>query len=143
MNWKYKHEMGKIASPCPPENYENRATEAFRWVFDEIVDVRNFEPLFFQKPARTAKFSDKEKCMALGLSFFKSLDSSVKQFNLLSNKLGDRVYLEIGTKVASGHLSDSDGVCGKISENGHFTFHPFENWKVNANFDIIKSLKND
>ena len=47
---------------CPAEDFTEKETIAYRWVFDELDDVRNFMPQFLKQPKR---FNNKPPKMAM------------------------------------------------------------------------------
>lgn len=79
MNFKYSEELEKLSIQCPPESYEAKDLKAFRWVFDDINDKRNFTPRYYLAPKRdiirleqieNIEKRDKKKCNYFSLSMF-------------------------------------------------------------------------
>jgi len=125
MDFKYQRDYETLTNTCPPADHTAYDIEpAFRWVFDTINDDRNFTSQFHKKPKRFLNSDDLTKCKALGLSMFNNLVGSVTRFNELKEAMGDNIYQTLGTKIAKGKISKTDGVNGKIERLGHFNHHP-------------------
>jgi hypothetical protein len=140
MIFKYQTELGQLSVKCPPETCKPVNIAAFRWVFERLKDERNFQPLYFRNPQRVNDFGDAEKCQALGLSMFDSAENAVRQFDFLKTRLGETAYQVLGTKLASGKLTPSDGAASEPDKKGHFTFHPSETCTFEDGFQIIAAL---
>lgn len=131
--------MDALAVPCPPDDFEGRETEAFRWVFEDMEDERNFVPQYFKNP-RYAQAEDSVRCQALGLSFFVSEEYARERFLYYYDKLGSRANHILGNHLAKGMLKPSDGVSNREDFGGHFTFHPFEKTRFEKTFAIFATL---
>ena len=68
---------------------------------------------------------------------FNSLSGSLTRFNELKEDLGENIYQTLGTKIAIGKISLTDGVNGKIERLGHFNHHPSTTTNFNNTFEII------
>jgi hypothetical protein len=139
--FKYQTYFEKLTTPCPPINYtaENRA--AFRWIFDKITDDENYKPVYFKNPKRFNDKSDEERCMAMGLSFFDTLQTAEHRFGQLKKRLGQETYKILGSQIAGGQIQKSDGVNSSVDKNGHFTHHPSSDFKFFEKIIIIKQLR--
>ncbi len=138
---KYQSYFEKLIAPCPPSNYTLNKREAFRWIFDSVADKENFKPAYFKNPKRFNDKSDEEMCMAMGLSFFDTLENAENRFLKLKNRLGQEAYKILGTQIGSGLLQEEDGVNSKSDGNGHFTHHISEQFKHSKIITIVKDLK--
>ena len=139
--FKYQPYFEKLNTPCPPQHYRAENKEAFRWIFDKIKEEDNFKPVFFKNPKRFNEKSDEERCMAMGLSFFETLEKAEHRFLQLKKRLGQEAYKILGTQIAYGQLLEEDGVNSPTDLNGHFTHHPSVDFTYSENITIIKSLK--
>lgn len=141
MKFKYQQDYDKLTSTCPPVSYFPQDIDpVFRWVFDKMNDLKNFQPQYHKKPKRFLNNDDLTKCKALGLSFFNNLDGSIERFNELKEQIGQNVHSTLGTNIAQGVINKSEGMNGKIERLGHFTHHASNNAKYEDNFAIIQQL---
>jgi hypothetical protein len=139
--FKYQTYFIELKTLCPPSNYIVQNKEAFRWIFEDIEDDNNFKPVYFKNPKRFNEKSDEEQCMAMGLSFFDTLESSERRFLQLKKRLGEEAYKILGSQIVQGHIIEEDGVNSPADINGHFTHHPSVNFKYFENSVIVKQLK--
>ncbi|MCU0346679.1 MAG: hypothetical protein MUC59_07035 [Saprospiraceae bacterium] len=138
--WKYNEWVKALKTSCPPENYEGRETIGYRWVFEPIMDERNFLPQYFK--VNRYKWSGNEIviCQALGLSFFETLEAAILRFNELKATMGMPIYDKIATHVAVVKLAAQGGVSSQPDKHGHFTFHPYETADLALVSEIVHSL---
>ena len=87
MDFQFAEDFKKLTIQCPPNHYKPQNKLVFRWVFDEITDERNFQPLFYRNPRKYSRkeTSDKEKCGGLALSLFTSEEQAKDRFYELKN----------------------------------------------------------
>ncbi|MEI6143658.1 MAG: hypothetical protein WCP85_30550 [Mariniphaga sp.] len=138
MEFKYQQDYEKLSQTCPPADHTAQDIDpVYRWVFDTINDDRNFTSQFHKNPKRFLNNDDLTKCKALGLSMFNSLSGSLTRFNEIKEDLGENIYQTLGTKIAIGKISLTDGVNGKIERLGHFNHHPSTKTNFNNIFEII------
>lgn len=141
MEFKYEKEHNQLATQCPPNIYQNKSIEAYRWVFDDIENPINFTPQYFKNPKRFLPLSDTKKCESMSLSLWDSKDSAKDIFNFLKQKFaGNKAYKVLGTKIAKGSLKETDGVNSPIREDGHFSHHQSKSTNYSTIFSIIESL---
>lgn len=140
MIFKYQAELNRFFIKCPPETCKPTNVSAFRWIFEQLEDERNFKPLYFKNPQRINSFDDVEKCQALGLSMFDSEKNAIKQFNFLKTRLGETAYQVLGTNLALGQLVPDDGAASDPDPKGHFTIHPSETCTFESSFQIVATL---
>lgn len=113
---------------------------AYRWVFNDIHHLDNFTPQYYRNPKRFLTWGDVEKCKALSLSLFVSVETAQTRFEALREALGAKVYRTLGSQIASGRLTEDDGVHGDLDEKGHFSFHPATESCFEDSFSIIAAL---
>lgn len=139
MPHKY-HALIALLSDCPPAACRAREVTAFRFVFDDLADQRNYEPPFVINPNRkNSAESDEIICDGYGLSFFNSLPNSTKFYAQLRSSFKN-IYLRIGTKVAQVNIVEPDGLCTQVENNGHFTLHEWEGVDFAGRFQIVQQV---
>ena len=121
---------------CPAEDFTEKETIAYRWVFDELDDVRNFMPQFLKQPKRFNNKPPKMICQSLGLSFFKTEEKARNKLLFLKQQLTEKAYKNLGTKLALGKLELTFGLTNHPNKAGHFTHYPYEDIDLKEFFTI-------
>ncbi|MBL7796960.1 MAG: hypothetical protein JNJ90_10690 [Saprospiraceae bacterium] len=137
---KHQSDFDQLSIECPPSTCQPDSLVAFRWVFEDMQDNRNFTPVFFLNPNRFLTKNDDEKCRAMGLSMFTTSEYATTRFEFLLRVIGNAAYERFGTHVANCRLLELDGVNSKPDGNGHFTNYPVENHEYPLRFVVIKHL---
>lgn len=141
MTFKYQEDYNKLTVDCPPTIYQSQNIEqVYRWVFDDIMDERNFEPQFFQNPLRFNAKSDYEKCAYMSLSMFDNLSGARRRFEELNEFMGTKAFQTLGQKIAQGCITKQDGVNGVKDKYGHFNHHQSRHSDYSKTFIIVESL---
>ncbi len=140
MNFQFLEDYKKLSIACPPKHYKAKNVLAFRWVFDDISDERNFQPVFYRNPPKYLGANNKEKCDGLALSFFVGEKEAKDRFYVLQNSIGNRIYKVLGTQIAQGMITKQDGVNGSPDKVGHFNHHPVVGHDYGNRFEIIAKL---
>jgi hypothetical protein len=141
MNFKFSENFKKLSVKCPPEHYKSKNMTVYRWIFDEINDERNFQPLACRNPKRILNFDDSKKCQSFALSFYNTENNARQQFSLLKEQIGNNVYRNLGTKVACGNITEEDGVSDEPNfETGHISHHPVAGQQYEKRFSITSTL---
>jgi hypothetical protein len=141
MSYKYQEDYNKLSVDCPPTIYQRLDIEhVYRWVFDDIMNERNFEPQYFQNPIRFNTKSDFEKCAYMSLSMFDNLSGARKRFEELNEFMGTKAFQTLGTKIAQGKIIKQDGVNGARDKYGHFNHHQSLHSDYSKVFTIVESL---
>jgi len=136
MAYKYQSDYDKLSEVCPPKHFtKQEINPAFRWFFNEN-DHRNFVPQYHRNPKRFIDISEKLKCIAMGLSFFKDLQGAKERYKQLS-EISPNIGKTIGTYTSKGFILEDDGVNGNFGHYGHFTHHAFETDVFNDRFKIV------
>jgi len=125
---------------CPGEDFMERETIAYRWVFDDLEDEKNFMPQFLKQPKRFNNKPPKMICQSLGLSLYKKEKQARKKFLFLQKQLTDKAYKKLGTKLAVGKLELPLGLMNNASKDGHFTHYPYENVDLKIYFQMNGDL---
>ena len=101
----------------------------------------NFKSQYHKKPKRFNNKNDDEKCEAMALSMFDTVENAQNRFEFLRENMRVNAYKVLGTQIAKGEITSEDGVNGKINRYGHFNHHPYTDRKYEQRFVIIASLK--
>ena len=140
MDFQFTEDFKKLTVQCPPSHYKPHNKTVYRWVFDEINDEKNFQPVYFRDPKRSLKFSDKDKCKSLALSLFTSEEQAKNRFYELKDTNGIKIYKTLGTRVAEANINEEDGVNSEPDRTGHFSHHLVSGHQYEARFIIISKL---
>ena len=140
MTFKYQKETETIPN-CPPENSAGGEIICFRYVHSDLNHENNFLPAFIINPTRRNDSFDAQVCSGYGLSFFNSFDGAVRKYKALAKSF-KQINLKLGTHVARGTLSETDGVRTAPNEIGHFDLHEFVNVNLKSRFVIIEKVYN-
>jgi hypothetical protein len=142
MDFQFAEDFKKLTIQCPPNHYKPQNKPVYRWVFDEITDERNFQPLFYRNPRKYSRkdTSDKEKCGGLALSLFTSEEKAKDRFYELKNTTCPIAYKVLGTGIAEATINEQDGVNEEPNNLGHFNHHPVVNHDYENRFTIISKL---
>lgn len=147
MKYHYEKHHKILSVECPPKDYQPENTLAYRWVFDDIKDQRNFISQYEKKPPRFNAKSDFKRCEAMSLSMYKDLESAIGSFYFFKEEqqMNEKVFRILGTKIAKAALEESDGVNetskdGATITKGHFNHHPAEKHNYSEKFRIIASF---
>jgi len=136
MDYKYRDFIQGLPN-CPPRQAQSQNLEAFRFVFTEINDERNFAPAFIRKPSRRNEATDPAiTCNGYGLSMFDTLDNARKQYCAYLNSYPN-FHKIAGTHIAKGQISKDDGVVTDKNGEGHFTLYEFEKANLSQKFSIV------
>ena len=139
--YKYADETAKIkevdGNSCFID-YIEKEIEAYRWVFQNINDPRNFIPLAKDPQCSSAR----RKCGGWALSFHITEDASMEMWQKL-NDIKPNHYKKIGTHIAKGQVSKSDGKCSETDAESHFNLIEYENVDLQTKFTIVKQIASD
>jgi len=137
MKFKYQSEIDSLSlSPCLIEFNHVENKPAFRWVFADINDVRNFVPV-----ASKDRLAKRNTVKHWALSFYRTENESVSALKHLYNDKPN-LFKVLGTHIAHGVINSEHGICEiKVEDDGHFNHIEYENvdFSVN-NFKIVKDL---
>ncbi len=128
--------INELTIKCPGVDFTEKETIAYRWVFDELDDVRNFMPQFLKRPKRFNHKPPKLICQSLGLSFFKTEEKARNKLLFLKCQLTEKAYKNLGTKLAIGNLKPIFGLTNNANKDGHFTHYPYEQVDLKDSFII-------
>ncbi len=116
---------------CPPETYKGLNIAAYRYVFDDFEDDRNFKPVYLldeNYPKRLNAASDLAlKCKGFGLSLYRNKTGAIANYKRWMAKTNGKFAKIVGSFVATMQIMEVDGVCSDVeNDDSHFTFHPYE-----------------
>ncbi len=139
MHYKYQSEIQALPN-CPPSQSHPQNVETFRFVFQNINNPQNFLPVYIKKPSRqNEKDSPEKSCDGYGLSLFDTLENARKRYDYLIKRY-KKFHLDVGTHIAQGQISQSDGVVSEANEHGHMTLHEYEDTNLSIKFQIITQV---
>ena len=151
MIFHYQNDYDKLNVECPPKSYKQSDIRAFRWVFNDIGNEKNFQSQYekhykySKPPKRYNDMTDTDKCSNMALSMFNSLENARKRFLFLKNEqpvpMNENAYKFLGTHISVGEILKYDGVNEEPDRKGHFNHHPIEGFDYTTRFTIIESLK--
>ena len=151
MRFHYQTYYDKLSVDCPPKSYSPKNLNAFRWVFEDIEDERNFQSQYEKHtkqpkpPKRYNDMKDIDKCDAMALSMFNSVENARKRFFFLKDEqphpMNENAYRFLGNHIAIGNITEQDGVNEEPDRKGHFNHHPVEHFDYKTRFKIIEYLK--
>jgi hypothetical protein len=135
---KYEDKFRDVEE-CPPSGCLPGSGAAFRFVQKQL-SANDFVPGLVMSPARRhSNMPAAECCSGYGLSMFKSEKHARTRFMALLNKY-PQIKKTIGDSLASGTLTDTDGLATKPNKSGHFDLHEFENADLLRKFSVVGPL---
>ena len=141
MPYKYSSESAKLKEsndkPCFSD-YSEKEIKAFRWVFPDISDSRNFVPMAIDPQC----YSARRKCGGWALSFHTTEDASIEAWEYIINNR-PKHYKKIGTHIASGTIIKTDGKCSSADNHLHFNMIEYKNVDLSKRFKIITTLASE
>lgn len=142
MRFKY-HIFVHDLTDCPPSHAYAQDLTAFRFVFNQIDDQRNFVPVYILKPKRRlARDPHYKTCSGYGLSLFDSLENACKRYADLVESVPNFPQT-VGTHIAKGQSNKSDGVVTEPNADGHLTLYEFEHIDLQVKFQIVHQVYYD
>jgi hypothetical protein len=127
MTYKYNLHLQNIPD-CPPESYSEINKSAFRWLHEDVENDNNFRPVLLLSPKRALNLNHLNKCKGYGLSFFDTAKGAIDRYlELIASK--PNLIEAFGNSLGEIALTIQDGVGSEpeTNNNGHFTFHEYEN----------------
>lgn len=117
---------------CPPKTFKALNLVAYRYVFDDLEDDRNFKPVYLldeNYPKRLNAANDLAlKCKGFGLSLYQDKNGAMANYKRWMAKTNGKFAKIVGSYITTMQILETDGVCSNIeNQDSHFTFHPFEN----------------
>lgn len=137
MTLKYNILISKFTK-CEISNCRARTPYAFRWVFKDILDERNFIPRYLD-PEYPGE--DKIDCRGYALSMFDTEEQAIGRLLYLLKGKG-KLYEKLGTHTAKGVLTIHDGISNDSSDHphGHFSFFEFKDIALSTKFNLSKQI---
>jgi hypothetical protein len=116
---------------CPPKNYKQLRLTAYRYIFENLEDDRNFKPVYLldeNYPKRLNAAKDLGmKCKGFGLSLYQERSGAVNNYKRWIAKTNGKFAKIVGSSIATVQIMETDGVCSNIeNEDSHFTFHEYK-----------------
>lgn len=137
--YTYVHDL----TDCPPSHAYAQDLTAFRFVFNQIEDRRNFAPVYILKPKRRhASDPHYKTCSGYGLSLYNSLDNACRRYADLVESVPSFPQT-VGTHIAAGQIGKDDGVVTEPNTDGHLTLYEFEHTNLGLKFQIVHQVYYD
>lgn len=141
MRLKYQDEIDKF-SPCFVDCEEPVNKNAFRFVFEDLTDVRNFSPVYLNDEKRLIndQKSGKDSYKGWALSFYETqAQAKTSLLHLADGK--PQIFKKLGTHIAVGVLVQADGLSERKSdEYGHFNHFEYEKTDFTPRFVIVEKV---
>jgi hypothetical protein len=114
---------------------------AYRWVFENKEDPRNFLPTYAidEQKLKNDQAKGEFSCTRWALSFFKSEIHAKERFETMMTK-NSNIYKKLGTHIARGYLNAADGISDECDDVGHFNHFEYEEVALESKFDIKSCL---
>jgi hypothetical protein len=126
MTLKYQSQIDSIDN-CPLDECKGEKI-LFRFV-ENPMTTESFEPhAIIYKP----KYHN--LCIGWGLSMFVDLKSAKETLNSLSLKMQQKIVVK---SIASGLITDNDGVKCCTKNKNHYTFFPKQDIDLISRFEIV------
>jgi hypothetical protein len=138
MNLKYQVEISSFGN-CPPQECLCCDRAAFRFVQSDILNPNNFLPQA-KKPARRKFETDDVACSGYALSLFATREQAIAFYERLKSRYKKGPPIGIGTHLASGTISSTDGRATPVRDDGHFDLHEAEGLQLATRFKIVEQL---
>ena len=122
---------------CPPSYAAPENRRAFRFVHAELEHENNFLPPAILKPSRV--FPEDQRCDALALSMFNSVESAVAEFTELA-KTVRHIRKAIGSHLAEGTIDTTHGMVTPVEASGHFNLFAADSAEFTGCFTIAMEL---
>jgi hypothetical protein len=122
--FKYADDLKRLPD-CPPADYKEVSTVAFRWIHADIEHQNNFLPALKINPHRKLP-NAQLACKGYGLSLYDDLGKAEEALQRQLARRRDFAEV-VGTCVATLFIDPPDGA-GSVPEQanfGHFTFHEY------------------
>ena len=134
---KYENEVKNIPS-CPPVSCGEAEHACVRYVFAGDPS-RSFLPVLAVKPERALTMDDVNRCDSWALSFFESAEKARDLFERI-RKNSKNIHKKLGDSLARGEIARSDGLCGDVDGDGHFSLYEYESARLSEKFVTFESL---
>lgn len=132
MNLKYKKIIEEFK--CELSSFTEQERNAFRWVFEDINNTKNFLPPYILPNNRK-----KNSCKGYSLSFFTS-QIAAKNRLLEITRDKENLFKKLGNHIAVGKLDKTDGVSDSENSMGHFDHFEYENINLNPKFEVLEKV---
>lgn len=120
MKLKYAEALASCRKhrPCPSGQFAAGSVVAFRFLNNPTTEA-DFKP----------KDESRRDCVALGLSFWATLEQAQRKYRSLAasnNDDGETARQRLGDHIGEITLLPSDGVMDQPNAKGHITLHQFD-----------------
>jgi hypothetical protein len=126
---KYQDEIDKLETDF--SDFKEQTRVSYRWTFEDISDYRNFLPRYKLNPR-----PNDDDYRGWGLSFFYTKESAIKRMMEMKSTRKN-IDKKLGTHVAKGTLTESDGISDSQNDKGHFTHFEYFDVFLQNNYTVI------
>ncbi|MFN0049691.1 MAG: hypothetical protein ACKVOU_11265 [Cytophagales bacterium] len=125
---------------CPPKEFMEVKKSAFRWVYENIDNEKNFKPLHLISDPPPKMLDDSDlMCLGYGLSLFDSFEKAYSKYkNLFKSKRN--FSKSVGSYIVKIDIQFDDGMASIPNIQGHFTFHEYENTDLRSRIIELFSI---
>lgn len=138
MPYKYSDDITTVkelqGKSCFSDYREENLT-AYRWIFDDSNDQRNFTPLALNPNAS----SSRRRCSGWALSFHLTEEASVAAWEFFAQSRPN-VHKKIGTQIAICDITTGDGKRSEADDYNHFNLIEYRNADFTNRFTPIRRL---
>ncbi len=132
MKLKYSVELSTFK--CDLSLFKEEQREAYRWVFEDVKDYRNFTPVYILD-----KFRSRITCKGFALSFYEQhVNAKARLLHLTTDK--EFLFKKLGTHIAVGIIDKKDGVSEPADNDTHFNHFEYEDVVFSDKFQIIEKV---
>src|SRR5699024_3608901 len=119
-----------IDGDCNLKELSENERLAYRIVFEDIADDRNFHPSYHRTNDRH------DTCIVCALPVDDSLEDTMQKMADL-RKHRKNIHKKIGTHIAEGTLDENDGITNDSNGEGHFSLFEYNGVDLSTKFEIV------
>jgi hypothetical protein len=137
--YRYFDQLRDIAE-CPSEATAAFGCLAYRAVFEDIDDPRNFAPAALLDPVRlTSVKRDDDRCSMWSLSMFESPMQLAQRWQEIEVSIRN-VRKKKGTHIAALEITATHGARTSATVSGHFSFYEFEEFEAKIVVTAVQAI---
>ena len=128
-------------STVDTSQFIEREIKSFRWVFEDIKDLRNFLPIYILDDERRKRDEENNNSKSTGyaLSLFSTQEHSKRRFRKILSHT-PKAYLKLGTHIACGILDNNDGISDSPNVEKHFSLFEYEGINLAGKYTIVEKI---
>lgn len=139
MELKYQKEINNYETDF--SNFCERDVLSYRWVFEDINDVRNFIPVYISNPQREEEHKQSNSHTYRGYAISLYSSQQLAKNRLLEITKGKKfLFKRLGNHIAEGKIEMTAGICDEPNKLGHFDLFEYKDVELNGKFTIVEKL---